>query len=102
MIRLLLLAVIAVASLTYAIRQQWEVTSRNGTIAGLHKQIAEARSNAESANNALAALKLELADAKANVARLTAERDAANARAKTSTAADVAAAAGSPGANPEN
>lgn len=83
MIRYILLAIVAVAGVTYGIFQQWEVTHRNNTIAGLNRQVLAATTSAEEAKAALDKMREELAAAKANIDRLKAERDSALAKAKT-------------------
>jgi hypothetical protein len=97
MIRLIVLAVIAVASLTYALVERWEVIEHNSIIAGLRRQIAESAQSATDAKAALAKVQQQLDESNANVARLTRERDDAIARLKTTSSGDVAAA-GAPGA----
>jgi hypothetical protein len=105
MIRSVLLAVVAVAGLTYGILQAWEVTHRDNTIAQLNRQIAAASASADGAKAALDAVKQELAAARENIERLKAERDAALAKAKTGPAEGLtsqppAAAASAEGEKP--
>jgi len=96
MIRLIVLAVIAVASLTYALVQRWEVIEHNSIIAGLRRQVAESAQSATDAKAALSRVQQQLDESNANVARLTRERDEAIARLKITSSGDVAVA-GSPG-----
>jgi hypothetical protein len=98
MIRLIALALLAVASLTYAIFQHWEATWREEKIAQLNKQIAAADQAKEDAQAALGSLQQELAAAKDNIARLQSERDAAVARLKSSPGSTAANASETPAA----
>jgi hypothetical protein len=96
MIRTILLALLAAGALTYAIVQHWETTDRNAQIAGLNKQLAEARGMLRQAEAGRDAALADLQSQKDNIGRLTAERDAARSKLKSG---DVAASDSSAGSN---
>lgn len=102
MIRTLLLAVVAVASLTYGIFGHWEVKDRDNRIALLNRELAAARDNETLAMADAEKARKELAEANDNLARLKRERDAALARAKSGAGAGEApASAETAGVKPE-
>jgi hypothetical protein len=94
MIRTIFLAVIAVAAVTYAMILKQDMNERDNQIAQLGRDLAAARDAAVKAGADAAAARHEVAGLNDNIARLTAERDAARAKAKEGGAADVAAAGG--------
>src|SRR5688572_13139031 len=94
MIRTIFLAVLAVASITYAIILKQDMAERNNSIAQLNRDLAAARNLAAKANADATTAREELASLKENIARLTAERDAARAKVKESGAGAPGAIAG--------
>ncbi len=91
MIRYVLLAVLAVAGLTYGIIQTWEIKHRDSLIGQLNKEVLAMTAASQEARSAADALKLELAAAKENIERLKAERDAALAKSKAGGPAEAGA-----------
>jgi hypothetical protein len=92
MIRTIFLAVIAVAAVTYAMILKQDMNERDNQIAQLGRDLAAARDAAAKAGADAAAARHEVTGLNDNIARLTAERDAARAKAKEGGAAGVAAA----------
>jgi len=93
MIRTIFLAVLAVASITYAIILKQDMAERNNSIAQLNRDLAAARDLAAKANADAASAREELASLKENITRLTAERDAARSKAKENGAGAAGAVA---------
>src|SRR5690349_4278149 len=92
MIRTIFLAIVAVAAVTYAMILKQDMNERDKQIAQLGRDLAAARDAATKAITDADAARHEVTGLNDNIARLTAERDAARAKSKENGASGVAVA----------
>ena len=97
MMRVLILGLIAAASLTYGLFQHWEMVHRDALIKQLNSQVIGAGNRERRSQADLELSRKRQLELEENVERLTAERDAALSRAKEPTAGIPGAVAESEG-----
>jgi hypothetical protein len=102
MIRVVIFALIAAGAVGFAIYQRAELAQNAGRVAELSNALQAARASEAKALAAEKAARDELASQSANIARLTAERDVARAKAKEAGGTTTAAAAASPSGDAED
>lgn len=101
MLRVILLAIIAAASLTYALLQHWEMSERETLIKQLNGRVVGAENREKQANAKLETSRKRQLELEENVARLTAERDEARSRIKNSTTSAPTKSEGESGSETE-
>ena len=102
MIRVVIFALIAAGAVGFAIYQRAELAQNAGRVAELSNALQAARASEAKALAAEKAARDELASQSANIARLTAERDVARAKAKDSGSTTTAAVAAAPSGDAED